>query len=186
MNTDVTVALINGAITLGGVVLTNRLRADPPPLQAGTGRSEVFYIPSQSSVHTVPSGPPTVTGPPPRPQSRNEGSVDIIDRIFGPVWTAATRLRPLRRRVHPWLAAIIGYIFGGIGLALYFRSWTDVVAAVVLVLTGFALGVFVYVTTGVTLSFWAGAALPALYGYVRASASNRTYPVSSTTRAAAV
>jgi len=183
MNSDVTVTLINGAVTLGGIWLTKQLaHRDPAPTASRAG---IVYTPSGSEVNTL-SVRSHVAETAASPQSRQDSSVATIDRIFGPVWNAATRLRPLRRRVRPWLATVIGYVFGGIGLALYFRTWTDVIAAVALVLVGFVLGAVVYITTGVALSFWAAAALPALYGYVRASASNRTYPVSSGTRVAAV
>ena len=34
-------------------------------------------------------------------------------------------LPPIREKKHPLLAGIIGFMFGGIGLGLYFQSWKD-------------------------------------------------------------
>ena len=46
--------------------------------------------------------------------------LEQIARIMNP-------LRPLRARKTPWLAFVLGFLFSGIALGIYFRSWVDLV-----------------------------------------------------------
>ena len=36
-------------------------------------------------------------------------------------------LPPSRTRKRPWLAFVLGFLFSGIALSIYFRSWVDLV-----------------------------------------------------------
>lgn len=81
-------------------------------------------------------------------------------------------LSPLSARKSPNLAAFLGFLFGGIGIGLYFWSFIDALIplAIVLALT-FAVDQLAAVDAIVGLL--TGAIVAALYGYLRASDSNR-------------
>ena len=55
-----------------------------------------------------------------------------------------SRLPPLSRRRNPALALVLGFLFGGIGLGIYFWSWRDLLVALVIgaivALIGLAVG----------------------------------------------
>jgi hypothetical protein len=76
-------------------------------------------------------------------------------------------LDPVSRDTHPNLACVIGFLFGGLGLAIYFRTAVDFLIPVAITVAGLAaysaLGAFGILT---------GAVVAALYGYLRASTSN--------------
>jgi len=76
----------------------------------------------------------------------------------------------LKKAKNPTTALVIGFLFGGIGLAIYFRKVIDffipVFAAIVL-------QIFYSQLRGQgTLYILAGAVLAAAYGYMRATSSN--------------
>lgn len=71
---------------------------------------------------------------------------------------------PIGRMTNPVTALVIGFLFGGIGLALYFRTVADTVLLTVMV-------VVVYVELS-TASWLIGATVASVYGYVRSSKSN--------------
>jgi hypothetical protein len=83
-----------------------------------------------------------------------------------------TKFPPLRKHRQPGLAALIGAVTGGIGLAIYFNSLRDLLpveAAGGLVLLG-------SLTAGVEPFQVAPFVVPAvggLYGFLRARSSNR-------------
>ncbi len=62
------------------------------------------------------------------------------------------------------VACVIGFIFGGIGLAIYFKNIIDLV---------FPVAIFVVLASllGVDLGWLAGALLVAIYGYFRVTVS---------------
>lgn len=76
-------------------------------------------------------------------------------------------LPPLKARKDPGVASAIGFLTGGIGLGVYFRSFIDVLVPVVL-----------YIVLTITsaqvlgLGWIAGAIVAGYYGYVRAFSSN--------------
>jgi predicted permease len=80
----------------------------------------------------------------------------------------ARRLPPLKRRKDPVVAAIIGAIVGGFGLALYLRSWLDAGLTVVWVVM-FA----IFVDAGGSVGLATVAAIYGNYPYARVHASNR-------------
>jgi hypothetical protein len=87
--------------------------------------------------------------------------VEVITRLL-------SKLPPLGRETNPNLACALGFLFGGVGLGIYFRSFVDFVIPIAIVITGLvaysALGAF-----GVL----GGAVIAALYGYYRSRTSNQ-------------
>ena len=77
---------------------------------------------------------------------------------------------PLARRTDPMAALVIGLVFGGLGLGIYFRSFRDAVAPVLIVIVLAAL-------FGSTGGVMFGAALAGVYGFQRAESSNRRLAV---------
>ncbi len=78
-------------------------------------------------------------------------------------------LAPLGRDVDPNLAAVIGFVFGGVGLAIYFRSFVDAILPFLLFLTT---TVLVNAAAEGGWGMLLGAAFAAMYGYRRAVKSN--------------
>jgi hypothetical protein len=76
-------------------------------------------------------------------------------------------LPPLKGPKNPGMASVIGFLTGGIGLGVYFRSFLDVVVPIVLYLV-------LTVTSAQVLDLgWiVGALVAGYYGYVRAAHSN--------------
>jgi hypothetical protein len=74
-------------------------------------------------------------------------------------------LPPLRTAKSPGVACLIGFVFGGIGLAIYLRSLMDGILPIVAVIL-FAL------FTGSELGMLGGAAFAGLYGLFRVLHSN--------------
>ena len=97
-----------------------------------------------------------------------ESTLDRVASIFDPAWRLFYKLRPLRRRTRPWLAALLGFTFGGIGLILYLRTLVDFVVLAAIVLAAFAINY--YLIPG---AWWVGAGITAFYGYLRSESSNR-------------
>ena len=83
--------------------------------------------------------------------------LEQIARIMNP-------LRPLRARKTPWLAFVLGFLFSGIALGIYFRSWVDFVVSTIIWLA--------LIATPGDAGFWAGAVIGALWGLLRAVNSN--------------
>ena len=54
-----------------------------------------------------------------------------VRRAWARLWELFGRLPPLGRRRAPWLAALVGFLFGGFGIALYFRRQADVLVGLV-------------------------------------------------------
>jgi hypothetical protein len=73
-------------------------------------------------------------------------------------------LPPVQGRKNPWLALVLGFLFSGIGLGIYFRSLVDLIAPTVIWL-------LLIVTPG-DAGFWLGAVIGGLWGLLRAVNSN--------------
>jgi hypothetical protein len=43
---------------------------------------------------------------------------------------ALTRLPPIRDKKNPLIAGLLGFLLGGLGLGLYFRSWADFIVPI--------------------------------------------------------
>lgn len=73
-------------------------------------------------------------------------------------------LSPIGRMTNPVTAALIGFLLGGIGLALYFRTVADTV-----LLTAMVVVAAVELSTA---SWLVGAIVVSAYGYLRSTTSN--------------
>jgi hypothetical protein len=80
----------------------------------------------------------------------------------------ADQLPPLKTKKNPAIAAVAGFMLGGIGLAVYLRSFPDFYIPCLILLVLVILGIF---TAGLPLFFipffWA------FYGWRRVTASNK-------------
>jgi hypothetical protein len=91
----------------------------------------------------------------------------MVDSIFH----LMDRLAPLSKPKKPGRACLIGFLFGAIGIAIYFRSAVDFV---------FPLGVYVAVFLGASamgipvagIGWLVASLVIGLYGYFRALSSN--------------
>lgn len=89
----------------------------------------------------------------------------MIDKIF----TVLEKLPPLKKEKNPNLAAIIGFLFGGIGLLFYGFSFIDL-------LIGISITLLLWLSfQGIDplLGYFGGMIVAGLYGYFRALSSNR-------------
>ena len=76
-------------------------------------------------------------------------------------------MQPLKQKKDPVVAAVLGFALGGLGLGLYFRSWTDFFMPILIWITIMVLGVPTGEVLLLTAPFFCAA-----YGYRRAKASN--------------
>jgi hypothetical protein len=76
-------------------------------------------------------------------------------------------LPPLRRRRNPVWALVIGFLTGGLGLGIYFRSLIDIPIPMIL-----ATGVAFYSAQALDLGWALGSGVAAAYGYARVQDSN--------------
>jgi hypothetical protein len=74
------------------------------------------------------------------------------------------KMEPLKDEKNPNVACLIGFLLGGIGLGIYFKSVVDFILLLGILLAT----VFVFGDAG----FVAGAVIAALYGYFRVLNSN--------------
>ena len=87
----------------------------------------------------------------------------IMRSAFG----VAEKLEPLKSKKDPVIAAIAGFVSGGIGLGLYLQSWTDFLLPSGMLIILMVLGIpFGELPTMFIPFFWA------VYGYRRVKASN--------------
>ena len=73
--------------------------------------------------------------------------LEQVARVMNP-------LPPARTRKKAWLAVVLGFLFSGIALGVYFRNWVDLVVPT-------AVWLALIVTPG-DAGFWAGAAIGGL------------------------
>jgi hypothetical protein len=85
--------------------------------------------------------------------------LEQIARVMSP-------LPPIRERKRPWLAFVLGFLFSGIALGIYFRSWVDLIVPTVIWL--------VLIATPGDAGFWAGAVIGGLWGLLRAINANES------------
>jgi hypothetical protein len=88
--------------------------------------------------------------------------------LYQPLKWVARHRRPLARRKSASAAAVIGLLFGGIGVGLYFRSFLDFVLCCLFTVVAFA--AFAISGSPMTLLLYVSAS--ALYGFHRVRASN--------------
>jgi hypothetical protein len=85
-------------------------------------------------------------------------------QVFSTAEQFLDKLPPLKRKTNANLACLIGLLAGGIGLALYFRTFVDLVIPVAISL--------VIVLAFADVGMIGGAIIAALYGYARSHTSN--------------
>jgi hypothetical protein len=89
-------------------------------------------------------------------------------RLGKAIWD---RFPPLTRRTSPQLSAALGFFFGGIGLAIYFRSFVDFIAPIAIAIVASLIAKKLF---GVAeLGLLAGAIIASLYGLSRSQDANR-------------
>jgi hypothetical protein len=81
-------------------------------------------------------------------------------------------LPPLRKERSPAKAAIIGLLFGGIGLGLYFKSVVDFLIPVLFTIASTALAAATARTGGSVVGFLGATMVAGRWGYYRARQSN--------------
>ena len=86
---------------------------------------------------------------------------EIAEKLLG-------GLAPLRGPKNTNLACAIGFLFGGVGLAIYFRSVVDLFVPIAITIAG----VVAYSALG-GFGWFVGAVIAALYGDYRAQTSNQ-------------
>jgi hypothetical protein len=96
--------------------------------------------------------------------ARRHGGASMLDSIV----KLMDRLPPIYAEKNANLACVLGLLFGGIGLGIYFRSVVDFVLPI-----GIALAMTVVAGD---LGWVAGAIVASLYGYFRAVSSNARIP----------
>ena len=81
---------------------------------------------------------------------------DVVEKVLDTVG-------PIGRPTNPVTAAVVGFLFGGIGLALYFRTAADTVLLAIMV-------VLMYLDTsaGLLVQF----TIMPVYGFLRSTKSN--------------
>ncbi len=73
-------------------------------------------------------------------------------------------MEPLHEKKDPGLACALGFLFGGIGLAIYFQSFVDLIFPI-------GIAIVAVVVLG-EVGLLGGAIIAALYGYYRVLSSN--------------
>jgi hypothetical protein len=107
-----------------------------------------------------------VDSPPPHPGPGG------LRRLAAAIRERLHALPPLRRRTRPWLAALLGFLFGGFGPLLYLRGGVDIVVGIALLVPlGFAGGRTA--EEPIAWWYWIFAALSATYSFSRSIGSNR-------------
>jgi hypothetical protein len=97
-----------------------------------------------------------------------EDEMETINALVEPFIGVLTRRLPaLSQKRNPKTAAAIGFLFGGIGLAVYFRSVVDAIIPIVV-----SLVCFTVIPDIAGLDWVAGAAIASAYGRQRVQDSN--------------
>lgn len=91
-----------------------------------------------------------------------------------------SRLPPLRKERSPVKAAIIGLLFGGLGLGLYFKSVIDFLIPTLLYVASMA--VWAASPTGSIVGFLGAATVAGRWGYYRARQSNARLAAAQTSQ----
>jgi hypothetical protein len=89
-------------------------------------------------------------------------------------------LPPLRKERSPAKAAVIGFLFGGLGLGLYFKSVIDFLIPVLLCIATAAVAAAAAHQAGGGVGYLAGCMIAARWGYHRARQSNTRLAVTHT------
>jgi hypothetical protein len=164
-STLIAAALTATATIAAAWIATRSRRHGAPPEQRGP----VIWLPA-----------PRPQPPPPPGPLRRAGRwiTSVAGAVDAGLWRLLNRLPPLKRRTKPWLAAVLGFLFGGFGVALYLRRSVDVIIGIVLLVPLSLAGS--QLSTGQqaadeSLPAWAWfvEGSSAFYCYLRAVSSNR-------------
>ena len=159
-------AALSAAATIAAAWIATRSRGRGAPTE---NRGPEIWLPGPRPE------PPPPTGPLQRAGQRIRSVAGAIDASL---WRLLERLPPLKRRKKPWLAAVLGFLFGGFGVALYLRRSVDVVIGIVLLIP-LSLGGSQFDTgeqaadQSLPAWIWFFQALSGLYCFLRATDSNR-------------
>jgi hypothetical protein len=83
------------------------------------------------------------------------------------LYNQLTKLPPLHKKKDPAWAIVVGFLTGGIGLGVYFRSLLDALIPVLLFV-----GVLVFCQQAQVLGWTLGPIVVAVYGFARVQESN--------------
>lgn len=163
-------AAISALATIAAAWIATRPRRHGA--QTEERRSEI-WLPER---RTPPPPPP----PPPGGRWRRAArSISAVGRaVDAHLWNVLHRLPLLKRRTKPWLAAVLGFLFGGFGVALYLRRSVDVLIGIALLvplsIAGSQLnGTEQRTDDSLPAWVWIFEALAALYCFLRSYSSNR-------------
>jgi hypothetical protein len=95
----------------------------------------------------------------------------VLEGLWGLLSGAWNALPPVGRKTRPNLASAIGFLFGGLGLAIYFRTVIDLFLPVAFAIVA-QLIVWKELGAGFELGWLTGAVIAALYAFFRAQNPN--------------
>jgi hypothetical protein len=90
--------------------------------------------------------------------------ISIVEQVLN-------KLPPLKRKTNANVACLIGFLAGGIGLAIYFRTFVDFVIPMAIALAT----AFAFADVGII----GGAIVAAIYGFARSHSSNARLALSA-------
>jgi len=96
-----------------------------------------------------------------------------LRRAWAWLWELFGRLPVLGRRRTAWVAALVGFLFGGFGIALYFRRQADVLVGLVFLIPLFLATRGDGAETTFGWWYWPFATLAATYCVLRVESANR-------------
>ena len=96
-----------------------------------------------------------------------------VRRAWTRLWELFGRLPPLGRRRAAWIAALVGFLFGGFGIALYFRRQADVLVGLVFLIPLFLATRGEDEDMAFGWWYWPFATLAATYCVLRVESANR-------------
>jgi len=97
--------------------------------------------------------------------------------MIQPFEALVARMPPLKQRRNPTTAAVVGVLFGPIGLIIYFRTFVDSLTAILIGCLAFALTSRIDDLDAYIAGVVAGWAVSGLWAYFRVVESNRQLDV---------
>ena len=101
------------------------------------------------------------------------GRPGLFRRAWARLWSLFGRLPSLGKRRTAWIAALVGFLFGGFGIALYFRRQADVLVGLVFLIPLFLATRGEGEETTFGWWYWPFATLAATYCVLRVESANR-------------
>ena len=116
----------------------------------------------------------------PKPEPKGDAGAALapkrpgrLRRSWAWLWELFGRLPVLGRRRTAWVAALVGFLFGGFGIALYFRRQADVLVGLVFLIPLFLATRDDGAETTFGWWYWPFATLAATYYVLRVETANR-------------